>query len=79
MDLTDFILEHEADDTSKLLLSRGKWPEIDIDRAVTIIECRKRLKTKLPEWYAVPVHLRKLPRTRLQQSAGFSANAGWPT
>lgn len=54
MDLTDFILEHEADDTSKLLLSRGKWPEIDIDRAVTIIECRKRLKTKLPEWYAVP-------------------------
>ncbi|MGN1233678.1 MAG: hypothetical protein ACI4UJ_09585 [Candidatus Cryptobacteroides sp.] len=54
MDLTDFILEHETDDTARLLLSRGKWPEIDIDKAVTTIECRKRLKAKLPEWYAVP-------------------------
>ncbi|MGM9739658.1 MAG: hypothetical protein ACI3ZP_03560 [Candidatus Cryptobacteroides sp.] len=54
MDLTDFILEHEADDTARLLLSRGKWPGIDIDKAVTAIECRKRLKAKLPEWYAVP-------------------------
>lgn len=54
MDLTDFILEHETDDTARLLLSRGKWPGIDIDKAVTAIECRKRLKAKLPEWYAVP-------------------------
>ena len=54
MNLTDFILEHEAGDTAALLLSRTRWPEIDMEKAVTAIECRKRLRSKLPEWYAVP-------------------------
>lgn len=54
MTLRDFILEHADDDVAGLLLSRGKWPGIDIDKAATIIECRRKIRTKLPEWYAEP-------------------------
>ena len=51
---TDFILEHENDDTSRLLLSRDKWPEIDISLAVSTIESRRKLRDKVPAWYAHP-------------------------
>lgn len=54
MTLKEFIQEHENDDTARLMLSRDRWPDIDIDKAVTIIECRKKLRTKLPEWYEIP-------------------------
>lgn len=54
MTLKEFIQEHENDDTARLMLSRNRWPDIDIDKAVTIIECRKKLRTKLPEWYEIP-------------------------
>lgn len=54
MTLKEFIQEHENDDTAKLMLSGNRWPDIDIDKAVTIIECRKKLRTKLPEWYEIP-------------------------
>ena len=54
MTLRDFILEHADDDVAGLLLSRGKWPGIDIDKAATIIECRRKIRAKLPEWYAEP-------------------------
>ena len=54
MTLKEFIQEHENDDTARLMLSRNRWPDIDIDMAVTIIECRKKLRTKLPEWYEIP-------------------------
>ena len=36
------------------MLSGNRWPDIDIDKAVTIIECRKKIRTKLPEWYEIP-------------------------
>ncbi len=52
--LTDFIIEHGEDDVSRLLLSRGKWPEVDMDLAVCTIEGRKRLRRKVPDWYGVP-------------------------
>lgn len=54
MTLKEFIQEHENDDTARLMLSRNRWPDIDIDKAVTIIECRKKIRTKLPEWYEIP-------------------------
>ena len=54
MSFTDFILQHEADDPVRLLLSRDKYPDIDIDLAVTTLEVRRKLRTKVPEWYAVP-------------------------
>lgn len=50
----EFVLEHEGDDPSRLMLSRGRWPEFDVNAAVTAIECRRKIRTKLPEWYAEP-------------------------
>ncbi len=54
MTLDEFIREHENDDTSALLLARHRFPDIDIDLAVTTIECRRCLRRKVPSWYAVP-------------------------
>lgn len=51
---TQFILEHEQDDTGRLLLGRGKWPGIDMDLAVHTIEGRRRMRVKVPAWHAVP-------------------------
>ncbi len=53
MTLEEFILLHESDDTAALLLARHRFPEIDIDLAATTIECRRRLRKKVPSWYAV--------------------------
>ena len=54
MSFADFIRQHEGDDPVRLLLSRDKYPDIDLDLAVTTLEVRRKLKTKVPEWYAVP-------------------------
>ena len=54
MSFADFILQHEGDDPVRLLLARDKYPEVDIDLAVTTLEVRRKLRTKVPEWYAVP-------------------------
>lgn len=50
----EFVLEHEGDDPSRLILNRGRWPEVDVNAAVTAIECRRKIRTKLPDWYAEP-------------------------
>ena len=52
--LTEFILAHEGEDTSRLLLSRGKWPGVDMDLAVSTIESRRKIRSKLPSWHAEP-------------------------
>lgn len=52
--LTAFVQEHIGDDTARLILDRAKWPEIDIETAVTCIESRRKLKNKVQEWYATP-------------------------
>ena len=54
MTFSDFISQHENDDPVRLLLSRDRYPGIDMDLAATTLEVRKKLKTKVPEWYAVP-------------------------
>ena len=54
MTFSDFISQHENDDPVRLLLSRDKYPDIDMDLAATTLEVRRKLKTKVPEWYAVP-------------------------
>lgn len=48
-----FIHEHLLDDTSRLLLSAHRYPEVDVPFAVEQIEARRRLRTKLPTWYAL--------------------------
>ena len=54
MSFADFILQHEGDHPVRLLLARDKYPDVDIDLAVTTLEVRRKLRTKVPEWYAVP-------------------------
>lgn len=50
--LTRFVREHENEDTAQLLLAAGRWPEVDVRRAVRIIEGRRKMREKTPAWYA---------------------------
>lgn len=52
--LQAFIATHLNDDTNRLLLSARRYPDVDIPAAVEQIEARRRLRLKLPEWYANP-------------------------
>ncbi len=52
--LTEFVTEHIGDDTSRLILNKGKWPDIDMDLAVNCIESRRKLRGKVQEWYDEP-------------------------
>lgn len=54
MQFADFILAHEWEDPVKLLLARGRYPDVDMDLVVSTLEARRVLRTKLPQWYAVP-------------------------
>ncbi len=53
-ELAAFVQEHLNDDPARLILDRNKWPEIDINLAVTCIESRKKLKNKVQDWYDRP-------------------------
>lgn len=50
-----FVSEHINDDTSKLILNKSKWPDIDMDMVVNCIESRRKLKGKVPEWHENPL------------------------
>ncbi len=52
--LAEFVHVHGNDDTTRLILDRAKWPEIDMDLAVNCIESRRKLRTKVREWYDEP-------------------------
>ena len=52
--LTEFVSRHIGDDVTRLVLDKAKWPEIDMDLAVSCIESRRKLKGKVPEWYEEP-------------------------
>ena len=69
--LAAFVQEHIADDTSRLILNRAKWPEIDMDLAVNCIESRKKLRGKVQEWADNPslVFPRKLSAEQCSSSA----------
>ncbi|MFA6712653.1 MAG: SAM-dependent methyltransferase [Bacteroidales bacterium] len=47
----DFIIEHEKDDTVKLLLAADRYPEVNVTYAVKVIEARKKIKIKVPLWW----------------------------
>ena len=53
-ELRDFIQAHINDDTAELLLAARRYANVDVPFAVEQIEARRRLKGKLPEWYANP-------------------------
>ena len=52
--LTAFVQEHMGDDLTRLVLDRKKWPDIDIDLAVSCIQSRRKLKGKVQEWFSNP-------------------------
>ena len=52
--LLEFVSQHLSDDTTRLILDKGKWPEIDMETAVNCIESRRKLKGKVNEWYVNP-------------------------
>ncbi len=74
MTLSDFIVEHSSDDTARLILNRSKWPDIDIDAAVTAIECRRKIRTKLPEWFSIPDLIYPDRISSEQASSSFTAS-----
>ena len=49
-----FVQEHLDDDLTRLILDRKKWPEIDMDLAVSCIESRRKLRNKVRTWYDCP-------------------------
>lgn len=53
-EIKQFIADHLQDDTARLLFSAHRFPGVDVPFAVEQIEARRRLKNKLPEWYANP-------------------------
>lgn len=52
--LLEFVQNNIQADTSRLILDRDKWPDIDMDIAVSCIESRLKLKGKVREWYENP-------------------------
>lgn len=69
--LTAFVSEHINDDTTRLIMNRAKWPEIDMDLAVNCIESRRKLKGKMQEWCDEPrlVFPRRLSAEQCSSSA----------
>ena len=69
---TEFVLEHENDDTARLLLSKE-----NIDLAVNTILSRRKLRDKVPAWYshAGLVYPAKLSAEQCssQDTAGYKA------
>ena len=56
MDFAEFILAHNADDLGKLALARDRYAsEVEyFDLALSTLEVRRKLRFKVPQWYAVP-------------------------
>jgi len=56
MELADFVLAHDGDDLGKLALARERYvAEVkDFDLALTTLEVRRKLREKVPQWYAIP-------------------------
>ena len=52
--LLEFVSRHLTDDTTRLILDKGKWPDIDMETAVNCIESRRKLKGKVQQWYEHP-------------------------
>lgn len=56
MSFEEFILAHDGDDLGALALARGRYAASvpDFDLALNTLEARRKLRDKVPEWYAVP-------------------------
>lgn len=50
----EFIISHENDDLASLVLHRDRYPDVDVALAAECIAARRKLRFKVPEWYADP-------------------------
>lgn len=72
-ELAEFVTGHLSDDTTRLLLNRAKWPYIDMELAVNCIESRRKLRSKVREWYDDPMLI--FPRKLSAEQCSSSATA----
>lgn len=66
-DLRQFIREHADDDVRTLLLAAARYPGVDVPLAVIQIEAHRRIREKLPAWYAARDRLVFPSRTAVEQ------------
>lgn len=73
--LAEFVSLHLEDDTTRLILNKGKWPETDVEMAVNCIESRRKLRGKVQEWYEIPELV--FPNRISAEQCSSSATAGY--
>ena len=75
MEFSEFILAHDSDDVAALALQRGRLSAQvqDWDLALSTLQARRKLKAKLPSWYAVPSLHYPLPLSAEQCSSEETA------
>lgn len=69
----NFIIEHENDDTNKLLLSSTRNQNVEMLLAIRCIEARRKIKSKIPLWYKFPELEYPLPLSIEQGSSQDTA------
>ena len=69
-----FIIEHENDDLAALVLHRDRWPDVDVALAAECIASRRKLRLKVPEWYADPALICPLALSAEQCSSTATAS-----
>lgn len=73
--LADFVTQHITNDTSRLILDRSRWPDIDMELAVNCIESRRKLRGKVQEWYDDPRLI--FPARLSAEQCSSTATAGY--
>ena len=83
MEYAAFILAHDGDDLGRLALSRERFSgEVeDFDLVLNTLEARRKLRTKVPEWVALP-QLRYPSKLSAEQcssseTARYKASVAW--
>ena len=55
MEFAEFILAHDGEDLASLALARSRYADFPaFDVALSTLEVRRKLRSKVPSWYAVP-------------------------
>lgn len=49
--IAELAAKYQDSDITRLILDKGKYPQTDMEAVVSCIECRKKLKGKVPQWY----------------------------
>ena len=71
--MRQFIADHAADDTRSLLLAAARYPRVDVPFAVIQIESHRRIREKLPRWFAARDRLVFSSRRSVEQCSSEAA------